>query len=69
MAAGRKPIAPSSGTIRASSARLGIVWMALATASAGPWSDRIRVAAIARGRLSEIPMASAVRDSRRCRLR
>ena len=64
MNAGKKPMLlnpsdDSAGTITASSARLGIVWITLATASTGRSRRRLRVIAMPAGMLTAAPASSA----------
>jgi len=53
----------SAGTISASSARLGIVWITPATPSTSCAADLRRVIQIPSGTLMQVPISSATRES------
>ena len=63
------PSAESAGTITASSARLGIVWITLATARTGRSRRRLRVITMPAGMLIAVPASSAKSASCRCAVR
>ena len=74
MKAGRNPMlctssAASSGTMIASRARLGTVWMTAAAPSTGRSSHRTRVTATPAGRLTAVLQSRASSVSCRCAVR
>ena len=74
MNAGRNPMAcsssaASSGTITASSARLGTVWMTAAAPRTGRSSHATRVTATPAGRLTAVLQSSASSVNCRCAVR
>ncbi len=65
----RRPSDESAGTMTASSARLGTVWITLATASTGRSRRRLRVIAMPAGILTAAPASSANSVSCKCAVR